>query len=255
MALGAGLSKACRHMVRICGALIVLQVTAHAGRAGQVEIVVHVAVGTLTRWHRMSADERKTCCAMIEVHTEPCICAMAESAVGGEAAGSMVWIAGGLEIRRVAGVAVRRHRLKPAGRSSFVAGIAIHCCMCASQRKAIVVLLHVPNGNLPSENGMTLLTVCSQLALMDVSMAILTALSDVREHGPDVTLGARHGCVHAPKGIFRLVMVEFWNGANRSPRIGGVAVLARYIQIPVRTAGASDDLRTSYARSSAKQKQ
>ena len=90
MALGAGLSEAGGHVVWTGGALIILQVAGHAGRAGQVEVVVDVAVGALARWNRMSAGEWKTCGAVIEVRIQPRIHAMAEGAVGGEAARNVV---------------------------------------------------------------------------------------------------------------------------------------------------------------------
>ena len=73
----------------------------------------------------------------------------------------MVRIAGGLEIRGVTGVALRRHRLELAGRSSLMAGVAIHGRVRAGQWKTIIVLLHLPYGYLPSPNGMALLAVCS----------------------------------------------------------------------------------------------
>lgn len=110
----------------------------------------------------------------------------------------MVWVAGGLEIGRVAGVAVSRQRLKTARCSSLVTGVAIHRRMRARQGKAIVVLLHLADGDLPSPNCMALLAVRPQLALMDVGMAILTPLSNVGKYGPDVTFGARDGRMHTP---------------------------------------------------------
>ena len=123
--------------------------------------------------------------------------------------------------------------------------------MSARQRKAIVVLLHVPNGNLPSANGMALLAVCSQLALVNVGMAVLAALSNAGKYRPDVTLGAGDGLVNASQGIFGLTMVEFRNGADRSPRIGCVAILAGYIQVPVGTVRAAC-LCPRYTRSAGK---
>ena len=74
MALSAGLGKACRDVVRICRALIVLQMAAYAGRAGQVEVVVDVTIGTLARWDGVSTSERKTCRAVVEVRMEPRVC-------------------------------------------------------------------------------------------------------------------------------------------------------------------------------------
>ena len=73
----------------------------------------------------------------------------------------MIRIAGGLEIRGVTGVALRRHGLKLAGRSSLMAGVAIHGRVRAGQRKTIIVLLHLPYGDLPSPNGVALLAICS----------------------------------------------------------------------------------------------
>ena len=174
---------------------------------------------------------------------------MAGYAGGGKTTCYVVWTRGRFEIRGVAGIALRGHRLELAGRPSLVAEIAVHRSMRSSQRKAVIVLLHLPNGNLPSANGMALLAVCPQLTLVEVGMAILTALAHTREHGPDVTLGAGDRRVHAPKRIFRLIVIEFRNGADRSPRVGGVAVLAGYVQISVRTVGASRDLCPGYTGS------
>ena len=107
MALGAGLGEAGGDMVRIGGALIVLQMTAYTGSADQVEVVVDVAIGALTRWDGMSTGERETGGAMVELCIEPSIHAMAGSAVGGEATGNVVGRGGGLEVRGVTRVAVR----------------------------------------------------------------------------------------------------------------------------------------------------
>jgi hypothetical protein len=42
-----------------------------------------------------------------------------------------------------------------------MAGVAIHGRVRAGQRKAIIVLLQLPYGHLPSPDGMALLAVCS----------------------------------------------------------------------------------------------
>jgi hypothetical protein len=93
------------------------------------------------------------------------------------------------------------------------------------------------------------LAIRSQLALVDVGVAILTALSNIVEYGPDVTSGAGNGRVHAAQGIFRLVMIEFRNGADRFPRICGVAVLASQVQIAVWTMRSSGTLCTGHTKS------
>jgi len=98
MALGTGLRKACRYVVRIGRSLVVLQMAGYAGCAGQVEVVVDVAVSTLARWHCMPAGERKTCGAMIKVRTQPGIRVVTGGAVSREAASGVARIARRFEI-------------------------------------------------------------------------------------------------------------------------------------------------------------
>ena len=80
-------------------------------------------------------------------------------------------------------------------------------------------------------------------------MAILAALSNIGEYEPDVTFGARNGRVHAAQRIFGLVVIEFRNGADRSPAICGVAVLASQVQIAVWTMRSSRSLGTGHTKS------
>ena len=94
MALGAGLGEAGRDVIRVRRALIVLQVTADTGRTDQVEVVVDVAIGTLTWWNGMATGKRETSCTMVKVRIEPCIHAVASGAVGGEAASNVAGVGG-----------------------------------------------------------------------------------------------------------------------------------------------------------------
>ena len=161
VALGAGLGKASRHVVGIGCALIILQMAGHACRAAQAEVVVDMAVGAQAWWDGVGGGEWEAHRGVIEVRGEPGIGAVAQRAVGGEAAGSVLRIVGRLEIRGVTGVALRRHGLELAGRSSLMAAVAIHGRVRAGQRKAIIVLLHLPYGYLPSPNGVALLAIRS----------------------------------------------------------------------------------------------
>ena len=81
---------------------------------------------------------------------------------------------------------------------------------------------------------------------MDVGVAILAALTDAGKYRFDMTFGAGDRLVHSAQRILRLVVIEFRNGANRLPRIRRMAVLARDIQVSVRTVRATRSLRTSY---------
>ena len=103
---------------------------------------------------------------------------------------------------------------------------------------------------MPAADGVTLLAIRSQLPLVNVGMAILTVLPDIGENRLDVTLGAGYRLVQAAQRILRLIVIKFRNGADRPPRIGGVAVLARYVEVSVWTMRASRGLRAGNTRTS-----
>ena len=77
MALGASLGEVGRDVVGIRRALIILQVTADAGSAREIEVVVDVAVGALPRRNCVPSGQREANRTVIEVRTEPSIRAVA----------------------------------------------------------------------------------------------------------------------------------------------------------------------------------
>src|SRR5579864_810745 len=160
---------------------------------------------------------------------------MTTLAGGGKTGGHVVWSCGRFEVRGVAGIARCGHRLEFAGGPSFVAGIAVHRGVRSSQREAVVMLLNLLNGDLPSTDGVALLAVRAQLALVNVGVAVLATLSNVGENRPNVTFSAAHGLVHTAQRISGLVVIEFRNAADWLPRGRGVAVLARNAQVAVWT--------------------
>lgn len=162
----------------------------------------------------------------------------------------MVRIRGGLEVRRVTGIALRGHRLKLPSRSALMAGIAIHCRMRSSQRKAVVVLLNLLNRYLPSSHGMTLFAVRSELAFVNVGVTVLTALTNIKEDRLDVALRASDGLMHSAKRIFRPVVIEFRNGPDWLPRARCVAILARNVELAVWAVRTSASLRHCARRNS-----
>ena len=190
----------------------------------------------------MSAGQREAHGVVIELRIQPVIGAVAAVAGGRELGGDVIRVGGRVEIRRVAGIALGRHRLKLAVGSALVAGIAIDGRMSARQRKAVVVLLDLLDRHLPAAHGVALLAVRSQLTLVNIGMAVLAAVSDVGEHWFDVALNAGHRLVHAAQRIARLIVIEFRNRADRPPSVGRVAVLTGDIQIAVRTVSARRSL-------------
>lgn len=126
--------------------------------------------------------------------------------------------------------------------------------MRSSQRKAVVVLLHLPNRDLPSPDGVALRAIRTQLPPMNVGVAILATLSNIGENRPDVTLSAVHCLVQPAQRIFRLVVIEFRSATDWFPCAGCVAVLTRYAQVSVRTMRSSGNLRICAVRSCKKPK-
>lgn len=66
VALVAGLRKIRRDMIRVRRSLEIFQVTGDAGGAGQVVIVIDVAIATLPRWNRVHAGEGEGCRVVVE---------------------------------------------------------------------------------------------------------------------------------------------------------------------------------------------
>lgn len=170
-------------------------------------------------------------------------------------AGDVIRIRRVLVVSRMARIAVGRHGLELAVGCALVAGIAVDRGVSAGQGKAIVVLLHLLNRNCPAANRMALRAIRAQLPFMNIGVAVLAAQAYVREYRFHVTLDAGHGLVHAAQRIPCLVVIEFGDGADRLPRTGRVAVLARNIQITVRTVGFRVALRLQACRVPGKRQQ
>ena len=107
--------------------------------------------------------------------------------------------------------------------------------MRSDQGETILVILDGLHRDIPALYGVALLAVCAHLPLVDIGMAIGAPCTHIREDGLGVTLGAGHVLVHAAQRILGLVVIEFRDSADRLPPNRGVAVLARNVQVSVRT--------------------
>jgi hypothetical protein len=100
--LGAGLWKIRTHVIRICSALEVLQVTRNACRVGQGEVVIGVAIRALPRRYRMRSRQREIGEVMVEGGVQPIRGVVALRTIRWEITGDMVRVRRGLKIFQVA---------------------------------------------------------------------------------------------------------------------------------------------------------
>src|SRR5215472_6055639 len=105
------------------------------------------------------------------------------------------------------------------------------------QREAILMILHLLHGNLPSLHRVTLRTIRAHPSPVHVGMTVLAILPDVRENRLHMALRAPHFFMHPAQRIPGLVVIEFQVRLDRAPRGHPVAVFARDVERrPVRIA-------------------
>lgn len=170
---------------------------------------------------------------VIELGPEPVVHAVALLAASRETAADVTGFSG-LKILRVARIALGREPLELPHRGALVARSTIQGRMRTHQGKAILVLVDLLYGDLPSLYGMALVAGRAKLPLVNIGMAVGALLAYVCEHRLGVTLGASDPLVHAAQRKSGLVVVEFRDVADRFPPAQGVTVLAGDVQGPVR---------------------
>jgi len=92
------------------------------------------------------------------------------------------------------------------------------------------VLINLLHRHLPALYGVALFTICAELALVDIGVAVCALLADIREDRLHVTLRAGDILVHTAQRKSGLTMVEFRLVANWFPAIQRVAVLAGQVE-------------------------
>jgi hypothetical protein len=237
MAGGAGLRKADLRVVGIVGGGVILGVAAHTvgGRALEASPgVTGLAVQLRVRAGEREAGEAR----MIELGAQPGVHAgVAHLAVGGELQRHVGGVGGLLVGSQVAAGALGRQALELAGGRALVAVIALQDGVRAQQGEAVLVLLDLLRRDLPALHRVAMVALRSHLAPMDVGMAVRAFVAHVGEHQAGVALGAAYPLMHPPQGVAGLVVVELGNAADGLPAGGGVAVLARDVEVAVRAAG------------------
>ena len=137
----------------------------------------------------------------------------------------------------MAGIALGREPVENAGRCLLVAFLALHCCMRPEKREAVLVILHLLDGDVPSLYGVALLAIRTHLAAVNVGVTVRAILSDACKNRLAMALDALHLLVHATQRIVGLVVVKLGNRTDRAPGGSRVAVLARHGQWTMWVAG------------------
>ena len=112
---------------------------------------------------------------------------------------------------------------------------ALHRGVSAQKREAILVILNLLNGIVPTKNAVAPCAVRAHFPLVNIGVAILTSLAHICEDWLYVALRALNFIVHAAQWITRFVVIEFRDRADGAPACGGVAVLAGNGKRSVRT--------------------
>ncbi len=103
--------------------------------------------------------------------------------------------------------------------------IALHNGVCADQRETVLVILDLLDVYLPAFNGVAALAIGSELAAMDICVALGALGADLFEHQAGVALRARNLSMHTTQRIASLVVIELRVRSDRFPGHGCVTVL------------------------------
>jgi hypothetical protein len=104
---------------------------------------------------------------------------------------------------------LRRQSLKLANRRTLVAIVALHRGVCTEQRKTVLMLLDLVDGNLPAENRVALRAIGAEFSQVNIRVAIRAIFSDVGEHRLRVAFQTANFLVLSAQRISGFVVIEF----------------------------------------------
>lgn len=221
-----------RDVIRIRSALEILQMAGSAGRAGQVVVIVDMAVEANARRIGVRIREREAHACMIEFRIQPGIRSMASFASRRKSRRHVIRVGCRLKVVCVARVALRGKPLKLSRRCAFVARFAVNSRVCADQRKPILVIAYRLYRNRPTLDRVTRFAVGAELPAVKIGMAVRTPLAHVGKHQFDVALRAFHFFMRAAQRVARRIVVKFRDAADWPPTQRRMAVFAWNIQGP-----------------------
>jgi hypothetical protein len=191
-----------------------------ASRRGNLQIVIVVDVARGAGHVGVAIGQQKPRRAVIECSAQPTVKFVAALAIAGRKRGpgaGVRWIGGILPILQVAGIASRAQPEENPGRGLLVAFVALHRGVCAQKRKPVLMIAHLLNRDIPALHRVALRAVRTHLAAVNIGVAIGAVLANIGEHRFYVALRALHLFVHAAQRVFRFVVVEFGDRADRAP--------------------------------------
>jgi len=133
------------------------------------------------------------------------------------------------------GIALERKTLKLPDGGGFVATVTLQGRMPAHQRKAVLVVPHRPQRDLPAVHAVASRTVGPHLTPVYIGVAIGASLTRIRKHQLGVALRTAYVQVQSLEWKVSFVVIEFRDRANYLPSRHGMAVLTGNIQLTVWT--------------------
>ena len=170
----------------------------------------------------------KQSCAIPTVHRE-----VALSTLSGESHGLMVG-GGGLAKRGQVATHTfggKSKAIELADGANLMTGVAVYGCVSTDQRKSILMLIDVVNGNLPAIAVVAEFALRTILATVQVSVAILALCGGIAEIKILMAIDALHFRVPAAQRKLCLRVVELKFGAQWLPALCSVTLLARNLEL------------------------
>ena len=117
-----------------------------------------------------------------------------------------------------------------------MAGVTFYGGVRAHQWETVLVTLDLFHRCHPSLDRVTGLAVGTELALVNVGMAVGAFVTHIGKDRLGMTAGAGHTLMHATQGITGTVVIKFRDCADGFPADRGMTILTRQVQISVRAA-------------------
>ena len=241
MTLRAIVRESGRRVVGVLHARKIADVAAEAVAGSALKPSAHVARGAFELGVR--AGKREWCeLRVVEPRALPPVHSVARVARDRQVGCRMIQRLGGLIILEMARRALGAQSRENAAGRSLVAVFACRRSVSAEQRKTVAVLADGRDRDLPALDGVAILAVGSELAAMQVGMAIRAARRGLRELQVDVAIAALDSLVHSAQRERGLgIVLELRPGPDRLPRRGRMAVLAGNLEGSVRIGDAAAD--------------